>query len=102
MAGPERLPIPSLLVAGAVHQHLIKTKQRPKAALFVECGDAREVHDFSTLLGYGVDGVCPYLAYESLSKMNFEGVVTANSNQVLSDEVRREGNRELEGRLGNA
>ena len=38
MAGPDRIPIPSLLAAGAVHQHLIKTKQRPKAALFVEAG----------------------------------------------------------------
>ena len=45
-----------------------------------------QVHDFATLLGYGVDGVCPYLAYETLAKLNFEGVVTANTNQFLSDE----------------
>jgi hypothetical protein len=47
----DRLPIPSLLSLGAVHQHLLKTQQRPKVALMVECGDAREVHDFTTLLG---------------------------------------------------
>jgi glutamate synthase (NADPH/NADH) len=38
MAGPDRIPIPSLLAVGAVHQHLLKTKQRPRAALFVESG----------------------------------------------------------------
>ena len=51
LAGPDRLPIPSLLAVGAVHQHLLKTQQRPKAALFSEAGDAREVHDFATLTG---------------------------------------------------
>jgi glutamate synthase (NADPH/NADH) len=49
LAGPGRLPVPSLLALGAVHQHLLNTQQRPKAALFVEAGDAREVHDFATL-----------------------------------------------------
>eukprot|EP01035_Chromulina_nebulosa_P019726 gene19726-25654_t len=86
MAGPDRIPIPSLLVVGAVHQHLIKTKQRPRAAIFLECGDAREVHDFSTLLGFGVDGVCPYLAYETLAKMNFDGVIKTRSGRDFTDE----------------
>jgi glutamate synthase domain-containing protein 2/glutamate synthase domain-containing protein 3 len=86
MAGPDRLPIPSLLAVGAVHQHLLKTKQRPRSALFVECGDGREVHDFATLLGFGADGVCPYLAYESIARMNSDGIVQARSNQKFTDE----------------
>ena len=76
MSGPDNIPIPSLLAVGAVHQHLIKTKQRFKTALFVECGDAREVHDFSTLLGFGVDGVCPYLAYEALARIYMHPIAT--------------------------
>ena len=32
MAGPDRTPLPSLLSVGAVHQHLLKTKQRPKVS----------------------------------------------------------------------
>ena len=105
LAGPDRLPIPSMLAVGAVHQHLLKTQQvggwvggwvgehlcsqarlylpesishlntpthpfthlntqRPRVGLFVECGDAREVHDMATLLGYGADGICPYVGYE--------------------------------------
>ena len=86
LAGPDRIPIPSLLVLGAVHQHLLKTKQRPKAALFVECGDGREVHDFATLLGFGADGVCPYIAYEALARMNENGTVFSRSNQAFSNE----------------
>lgn len=86
MAGPDRIPIPSLMAMGAVHQHLIKTKQRPKAAIFLECGDAREVHDFCTLLGFGADGICPYLAYETLSKMNFDGTILAKSSREYSDD----------------
>eukprot|EP00981_Chlorochromonas_danica_P010245 scaffold3058_cov165-Ochromonas_danica.AAC.36 len=86
LAGPDRIAIPSLLVLGAVHQHLLRTKQRPQAALFVECGDAREVHDFSTLLGFGADGICPFMAYEALAEMNASGVITARSNQEFTND----------------
>src|SRR5262249_31008090 len=37
-------PIPSLLLTGAVHQHLVREKTRTKCGLVVEAGDAREVH----------------------------------------------------------
>lgn len=79
LAGPDRFPIPSLLAVGAVHQHLLATKQRPRVGLFVESGDAREVHDMATMLGYGADGICPWVAYEALFKMNAEGHVKART-----------------------
>jgi glutamate synthase domain-containing protein 2/glutamate synthase domain-containing protein 3/glutamate synthase domain-containing protein 1 len=85
-AGPDRMALPSLLCIGAVHHHLIGTKQRPKAAIFAEVGDAKEVHDYATLFGYGCDGVCPYMAYESLSKMNVDGMVEATAKKEMSDE----------------
>ena len=86
LAGPDRMPIPSLLSVGAVHQHLLSTKQRPKGAIFCESGDAREVHDFATLFGFGCDGVCPYVAYEALCKMNDEGLVIAKAKREFSDD----------------
>ena len=85
-AGPDRIPLPSLLAVGAVHQHLLRTKQRPKAAIFAEAGDAKEVCDFATLFGYGADGVCPYMAYEALCKMNADGQIEAKAKQTFSDE----------------
>jgi glutamate synthase (NADPH/NADH) len=68
------------------HFMTLLSLQRPKAAIFVECGDAREVHDFSLLLGFGADGVCPYLAYEALARMNSSGTIFARSSQPFTDE----------------
>jgi len=85
-AGPDRLAMPSLLAVGAVHQHFLKTKQRPKAAIFAEAGDAKEVHDFATLFGFGADGVCPYMAYEAICKMNAEGMMEAKAKEEFTNE----------------
>ena len=64
-----RVPIPSLLAIGAVHHHLIRTDLRFHTALIAETGDAREVHHFATLIGFGAVAVNPYLAFESLSDL---------------------------------
>jgi glutamate synthase domain-containing protein 2/glutamate synthase domain-containing protein 1/glutamate synthase domain-containing protein 3 len=59
-------PIPSLLAVSAVHQHLVRRQVRAQVALVLDVGDPREVHHFATLLGFGADVVCPYLAFASL------------------------------------
>lgn len=58
-------PIPSLLAVGAVHHHLIRAGKRMQASLVLETGEAREVHHFAALIGYGASAVYPYLALES-------------------------------------
>jgi len=68
-AGPDDIPIPSLIALGAIHQHLLRTKERTRVALVVEGGDCREVHHFCLLLGYGADAIYPYMAYEALSHL---------------------------------
>jgi glutamate synthase (NADPH/NADH) large chain len=60
------VPIPSLLLTGAVHHHLIKRKSRTQAGLIVEAGDVRECHHIALLIGYGAAAVNPYLAIESV------------------------------------
>ena len=67
--GPEMAPIPSLLAVSAVHHHLIREGTRTACALIVESGDAREVHHFACLLGYGASAVNPHLAFETLGAM---------------------------------
>ncbi|MFM7044330.1 MAG: glutamate synthase large subunit, partial [Ilumatobacteraceae bacterium] len=62
-------PIPSLLLTAAVHHHLIRERQRTKAGLIVECGDAREVHHMALLIGFGAGAVNPYLAFESIEDL---------------------------------
>ncbi|MCQ6278628.1 glutamate synthase large subunit [Bacillus sp. EB600] len=59
----KEMAIPSLLAASALHQHLIRQGLRTKASVIVETGEAREVHHFAVLLGYGVDAINPYLAF---------------------------------------
>jgi len=38
-----------------------------------ESGETREVHQFCTLLGYGADAICPYIAIETLYALHDEG-----------------------------
>jgi glutamate synthase (NADPH/NADH) large chain len=70
-----RAPIPSLLLTGSVHHHLIAERTRTRAGLVVESGDARECHHIALLLGYGAAAVCPYLAIESVEEMVRRGVL---------------------------
>jgi len=69
----ERVAIPSLLAVGTTHAHLVATMQRTHLGLLVESADAREVHHFCTLVGYGADGICPYLAIEALCTLQEDG-----------------------------
>ncbi|MDT7661487.1 MAG: glutamate synthase large chain, partial [Pseudonocardiales bacterium] len=49
----DHAPIPSLLLTGAVHHHLVRERTRTRVGLIVESGDAREVHHVALLIGYG-------------------------------------------------
>ncbi len=57
--------IPALLVVSALHQYLVRQGSRTKVSLIAETGETREVHHFAALLGYGVDAINPYLAFET-------------------------------------
>ena len=74
----ELLPIPALLATSGVHHHLIREETRTRCGLIVETGDAREVHHFSLLTGYGAGAVNPYLAFETLRQMQREGYLPAD------------------------
>jgi glutamate synthase domain-containing protein 2/glutamate synthase domain-containing protein 1/glutamate synthase domain-containing protein 3 len=65
--------IPSLLATAAVHHHLIREGTRTQAGLVVETGEAREVHHFCLLIGYGAGAINPYLAFETLADLHREG-----------------------------
>ncbi len=65
----EHAPIPSLLALTAVHNHLVRERQRTQVALIIESGEPREVMHFALLIGYGASAVNPYLAIETLEDM---------------------------------
>jgi glutamate synthase (NADPH/NADH) large chain len=62
-------PIPSLLAASGLHHHLICKGLRMSSGIIVETGEAREVIHFALLIGYGVDAICPYLAFQTVRNM---------------------------------
>ncbi|MBW3590907.1 MAG: glutamate synthase large subunit [Actinobacteria bacterium] len=71
--GPNRAPIPMLLAIGAIHQSLMRCGERTRTSLVAETDEAREVHHFACLLGYGADAICPRLALDSLADLVSEG-----------------------------
>ncbi|MBN06216.1 MAG: glutamate synthase large subunit [Rhodospirillaceae bacterium] len=62
-----KVAIPALLATGAVHHHLIREGLRTESGLVVETGEARQVHDFCLLAGYGAEAINPYLAFDSIT-----------------------------------
>src|SRR5262249_29158985 len=69
-------PIPSLLATSGLHHHLVREGLRTKATLIVETGDAREVHHYCLLIGYGASAINPYLAFETLDDMIRQELLT--------------------------
>ncbi|MFC4000549.1 glutamate synthase large subunit [Prauserella oleivorans] len=67
--------IPSLLLTGAVHHHLVREKSRTQVGLIVESGDAREVHHIALLIGYGAAAVNPYLAMATVEELAEQGKI---------------------------
>ncbi|OYX64259.1 MAG: glutamate synthase large subunit [Sphingomonadales bacterium 32-64-17] len=71
-ASSERIPMPALLATAAVHHHLVRQGLRMQTGLVVETGEAREVHHFCVLAGYGAEAINPYLAFETMENLRAE------------------------------
>lgn len=85
----ELAPIPSLLLTGAVHHHLVREKTRTQVGLLVEAGDVREVHHVALLVGYGAAAVNPYLAMESVEDLAREGYyVTTEPEKAVANLIK--------------
>jgi glutamate synthase (NADPH/NADH) large chain len=65
-----RVGIPALLATSAVHHHLIREGLRTEVGLVVETGEARQVHDFCLLGGYGAEAINPYLALDTIARFD--------------------------------
>jgi glutamate synthase (NADPH) large chain len=85
----EFAPIPALLLVSAVHHHLIQEKTRTRVGLVVETGEAREVHHMALLLGYGAAAINPYLAFDSITDLIGDGIITGvTPRQAVRNYVR--------------
>jgi glutamate synthase (NADPH) large chain len=78
----DRIPVPSLLATASVHNHLIRQGLRMSAGIVVETGEAREVHHFCVLAGYGAEAINPYLAFETLEQIRQQTKLNKSASEV--------------------
>ncbi|MFW5943379.1 MAG: glutamate synthase large subunit, partial [Chloroflexota bacterium] len=69
--------IPALLATSALHHELIRRGLRTQVSLLVETGEAREVHHFATLIGYGAEAINPYLALATIDDLIEKGLLSS-------------------------
>ncbi|KAJ3394182.1 glutamate synthase [NADH] [Entophlyctis sp. JEL0112] len=85
-----RVALSSLVSLGGVHHFLLRRKLRGRVNLVVETGEARQVHQFCILVGYGADAstflfaffhmlisnvVYPYLSFELIAKLQRDNII---------------------------
>lgn len=87
-ASAERIPIPAALATAAVHHHLIRQGLRMQTGLVVETGEAREVHHFCVLAGYGAEAVNPYLAFETLEQIRVDNGLALSAYEVRKNYIK--------------
>jgi len=75
-------PIPALLALSAVHHHLVDEGTRMQTGLVIETGEAREVHDFALLIGYGAAAVNPYVAFDTIAELVERGLVPGPAHEA--------------------
>ncbi len=81
----ENAPMPSLVAVAGLHNHLVRERRRTRVGLIVETGDAREVHHFALLIGYGAGAVNPYLSLDTFDQLHEEGYLAPD---LSADEAR--------------
>ncbi|MEI6178354.1 MAG: glutamate synthase large subunit, partial [Verrucomicrobiota bacterium] len=75
--------IPTLLVMGGLHHHLVRSGTRTLVSIILETGEAREVHHFSTLIGYGADAINPYMVFDTLHQMIRDEMLTMDFDKAV-------------------
>jgi glutamate synthase (NADPH/NADH) large chain len=87
----ERNAIPAALATAAVHHHLIRQGLRMQTGLVVETGEAREVHHFCVLAGYGAEAINPYLAFETLEQLRIKNGWSLKPYEVQKNYIKAVG-----------
>ncbi len=87
-ASADRIAIPAALATAAVHHQLIRQGLRMQTGLVVETGEAREVHHFCVLAGYGAEAVNPYLAFETLESIRVKDKMPLSTAEVEKNYIK--------------
>ena len=89
--GPDRIAMPALLATAAVHHHLVRQGLRMQTGLVVETGEAREVHHFAALAGYGAEAINPYVAFETLEDIRVRKGLPLDARAVQKNYIKAVG-----------
>ena len=89
----DRVPVSTLLACGAVHHHLVRNELRTRIGIVLESGEAREVHHFCLLTGFGADAINPYLAFEAIRDAKDHGHLKDDYTEEKIVQTYREGVR---------
>lgn len=84
----DRIDMPAVLATAAVHHHLVRQGLRMQTGLVVETGEAREVHHFCVLAGYGAEAINPYLAFETLEDIRQKKLPEMSPKDVQKNYVK--------------
>jgi glutamate synthase (NADPH) large chain len=86
--GPDRIPMPALLATAAVHHHLVRQGLRMQTGLVVETGEAREVHHFCVLAGYGAEAINPYVAFETIEDIRVRKQLPVTAREAQQNYIK--------------
>ena len=84
----DHVAMPALLATAGVHHHLIREGLRTEVGLVLETGEARQVHDFCLLAGYGAEAVNPYLAFDTLTALRPDSALGLSEEMLHANYVK--------------
>lgn len=87
----DRIAVPAALVTAAVHHHLIRQGLRMQTGLVVETGEAREVHHFCVLAGYGAEAINPYMAFETIEDIRVRNNLSLTAEDAQAHYIKAVG-----------
>ncbi|MBA5249063.1 MAG: glutamate synthase large subunit, partial [Gammaproteobacteria bacterium] len=82
-ADENQIAISSLLASSALHRYLVDKSERTQVGIIVETGEAREVHHFCLMTGFGADAINPYLAFEALWQARRDDIIEIESDAAI-------------------
>ncbi len=62
-----------------------------QTGLVVETGEAREVHHFCVLAGYGAEAVNPYMAFETLEQIRVQRGLSLKAYEIQKNYIKAVG-----------
>jgi glutamate synthase (NADPH/NADH) large chain len=81
----DRMAIPAILAAAAVHTHMVKQSKRKQLSIISRTAHVTDTHSMAVLIGVGATAVYPYLMEATALALCAEGKATCTPEQALEN-----------------